>query len=260
MRETLNGLFEGRHEGPHHVRRPLLHGPTRLRHRPHRRPADRFGLRRGVDEDHDPHGHGRPRGAGRRRRLRPLPALGRRAPRAGPAGRPLALQRRQQVHRPLPRDPGDRLVRLGLRRQRAAGQEVLRAAHRLGHGPRRRLDGRAHAHPQAHLPRGRDPLHRRRLPLRLRQDQPGHAHTHHRRVEGRDDRRRHLLDEVRPRRSPLRHQSRSRVLRRRARHQHPHQPQRHLDPRRELHLHEHRADRRRRHLVGGHDRQSRRPT
>ena len=37
-------------------------------------------------------------------------------------------------------------------------------------------------------------------------------------------------------------------------HQHPHQPQRHPDPRRQLHLHQHRADRRRRHLVGGHDR------
>ena len=38
-------------------------------------------------------------------------------------------------------------LRLRLRRQRAAGQEVLRAAHRLHHGPRRRLAGRAHADP-----------------------------------------------------------------------------------------------------------------
>ena len=35
------------------------------------------------------------------------------------------------------------------------GQEVLRAADRLGDGPRRGLDGRAHADPQGHLPRGR---------------------------------------------------------------------------------------------------------
>ena len=42
-----------------------------------------------------------------------------------------------------------------LRRQRPAGQEVLRAADRLGDGPRRGLAGRAHADPQAHLARGR---------------------------------------------------------------------------------------------------------
>ena len=66
--------------------------------------------------------------------------------------RAVAVQPRQQVHRPLPRDPRDLVVRLGLRRQRAARQEVLRPAHRLGDGPRRRLAGRAHADPQAHQP------------------------------------------------------------------------------------------------------------
>ena len=54
-----------------------------------------------------------------------------------------------------PRDARDLVLRVGLRRQRAARQEVLRAAHRLDHGARRGLDGRAHAHPQAHLARGR---------------------------------------------------------------------------------------------------------
>ena len=48
-------------------------------------------------------------------------------------GRLLALQR-DQVHRPLPGDPRNLVVRLGLRRQRAARQEVLRAADRLGDG------------------------------------------------------------------------------------------------------------------------------
>ena len=43
-------------------------------------------------------------------------------------------------------------LRLGLRRQRPARQEVLRPAHRLGDGPRRRLAGRAHADPQADEP------------------------------------------------------------------------------------------------------------
>ena len=71
----------------------------------------------------------------------------------GEADTPVAVQPRQQVHRPLPRDPRDLVVRLRLRRQRPARQEVLRAANRLGDGPRRRLAGRAHADPQAHQSR-----------------------------------------------------------------------------------------------------------
>ena len=59
-----------------------------------------------------------------------------------------------EVHRPLPRDARDLVLRLGLRRQRAAGQEVLRAADRQRHGPRRGLAGRAHADPQADLAAG----------------------------------------------------------------------------------------------------------
>ena len=43
---------------------------------------------------------------------------------------PVAVQR-GEVHRPLPRDARDLVVRLRLRRQRAAGQEVPRAPHRL---------------------------------------------------------------------------------------------------------------------------------
>ena len=74
----------------------------------------------------------------------------------GPGRRPLAVRRGEQVHRPLPRDPRDHVVRLGLRRQRAARQEVLRAADRLGDGARRGLARRAHADPQAHLARRRD--------------------------------------------------------------------------------------------------------
>ena len=47
------------------------------------------------------------------------------------------------------------------------------------------------------------------------------------RLEGRDRRRRHRLDEVRRRRPALRHQPRGRLLRRRPRHRRGHQPQRH---------------------------------
>ena len=40
-------------------------------------------------------------------------------------------------------------------------------------------------------------VHRRRVPVGLRQDQPGDARADDPGLEGRDDRRRHLLDEVR---------------------------------------------------------------
>ncbi len=45
-----------------------------------------------------------------------------------------------------------------LRRQRAARQEVLGAAHRLGHGPRRGLAGRAHADPGRRIAGRREDL------------------------------------------------------------------------------------------------------
>ena len=160
-----------------------------------------------------------PRRAGRGRRLRPVPALGRDAADRGRRRRPVAVQRRQQVHRPLPRDARDLVLRLGLRRQRAAGQEVPGPAHRLGHGPRRGLDGRAHAHPQAHLARRARQVRHGRLPERVRQDEPRDADPDARGLDGRDHRRRHRLDEVRRGRPALRDQPRGRLLRRGAEHQ-----------------------------------------
>ena len=81
-------------------------------------------------------------------------------------------------------------------------------------------------------PEGEVEVHRRRLPVGLRQDQPGHARPHAAGLEGRDRRRRHLLDEVRRRRPAVRHQPRGRVLRRGPRHRDGHQPQRHPHARR----------------------------
>ena len=151
MRAEMTQALHRLHEGPHDVRRAVLDGPARFADRPHRRPAVRLGLRRGLDAHHDPHG---PEGArrARRQRLGAVPALRRCSARRRRGRRSVAVRRRQQVHRALPRDPRDLVVRLGLRRQRPARQEVLRAAHRLGDGPRRRLARRAHADPQAHQP------------------------------------------------------------------------------------------------------------
>ena len=76
-------------------------------------------------------------------------------------------------------------------------------------------------------------------------------------LEGRDDRRRHLLDEVRRRRPPVRHQPRGRASSAwRPGTNTKTNPNAMLTLRRQLHLHQHRADRRRRRVVGGHDRRA----
>ncbi len=153
----------------------------------------------------------------------------------------MAVQR-HQVHRAVPRGADHLVLRLRVRRQRAARQEVLRAAHRQRDGPRRGLARRAHADPQAHQPGRRRQVHRRRLPERLRQDQPRDARADHPRLEGRDARRRHRLDAHRRGRPPVGGQPGVRLLRRRARHQQAHQPQRDEDHRQgQLGVHQRRA-------------------
>ena len=101
-------------------------------------------------------------------------------------------------------------------------------------------------------PEGVAQVHRRRLPERLRQDQPRDARADHPGLEGRDPRRRHRLDAGRRRRPAVGGQPGVRLLRRRAGHQPAHQPERDEDHQQgQLGLHQRRAHRGRRHLVGG---------
>ena len=63
--------------------------------------------------------------------------------------------------------------RLGLRRQRAAGQEMLRAAHRELDGARTGLDGGAHADPGPGRSVGQSDVHGGGISERLREDESG---------------------------------------------------------------------------------------
>ena len=65
-------------------------------------------------------------------------------------------------------------------------------------------------------PEGESQVHRGRVPERLRQDQPVDDDPDAAGLEGRDDRRRHRLDEVRQGRQAVRRQPRGGLLRRRA--------------------------------------------
>ena len=154
----MTELYARLHARPDDVRHPVRDGPPRGREPDVRRRDHRLGVRRRLDARHGPHGHRRaaPDGGARTpTSSRRLHSVG--APlEPGQADVAVAVQR-HQVHRPVPRGADDLVLRLRLRRQRPARQEVLRAAHRLGDGPRRGLARRAHADPQADLARSSRP-------------------------------------------------------------------------------------------------------
>ena len=239
-----------RHAGADDVRDPLLDGAGGLALQQDRRRADRQHLRGAEHADHDPRRRRGAEAARHRRRVHQVPAQqgrpGHQAP-ADPA---------------LPRGQHDLERRLGLRRQRAAGQEVPRPAHRQLSGQAGRLAGRAHADHGRGEPRGPRRVRRRRLPQRLRQDQPRHDDSA-RRPEGQglphlDRRRRHRLDADRHRRPALGHQPGNRLLRRGAGHELEDQPEHDEDHQPQDDLHERRAGQGR-HACGGKAARASRP-
>ena len=189
MRTGVERAVRGLDAWAHDVRGPVLDGSARVADLLHRRAADRLGVRRssmrimtrmgqpalevlGDDGDFVPCLH----------------SVGCRCPH-GREDVPWPCDAENKYIVAFPRDARDLVLRLGLRRQCAAGQEVLRAADRFGHGPRRRLARRAHADPESHLARRRGQVRDRRVPERVRQDQPRDADSDASGLEGRDDRR-----------------------------------------------------------------------
>ena len=230
---------------------PFTMGPLGSRS-PHRRAADRLRLCRRLDADHDPDGQARARRPGRTafRPLRPLRR--RRRSRRGERDCPGRRTPRRSTSSTSPRNARSGRLAPAMAATRCWARSALRCGS-LRHGARRGLAGRAHADPGL-TPRrmskyiaapsracGKTNLAMMIPPLSGLED-------HHRG-------RRHRLDQVRTRAGS------GRSTRKMASSGSPpapasDQPQRDGHDQEERDLHQLRAGRRRRRLVGGDDRRS----
>ena len=190
------------HARAHDVRGPVLDGSARQSDRAYRRRDHRQSVCRRQHAHDDADGLARLRRARRERIVHSLRAFGGCAACVGRAGRRMAVQSVEQVHRAFSRGARDLELRLRLWRQRAARQEVLRAAHRVGDGPRRGVARGAHADSRRDVAGRREALRRRGFSERVRQDEFRDADSAggSRGLARDDDRRRHRMDQAGTRR------------------------------------------------------------